>query len=56
MNGSTRVIECETHGTQIATYVCKHIVETLREWKAARVLVRRVRAWCSLPRFMVFGM
>lgn len=33
MSDSTRFVECSTHGTQVATYVCRHTVETLRDGK-----------------------
>jgi hypothetical protein len=34
------VINCDTHGDQLATYVCAHIVKTVHDKKA------RGFAWC----------
>ena len=33
MNDEERYVECCTHGKQQATYVCQHIVQSLRDGK-----------------------
>ncbi|MGP9827742.1 hypothetical protein ACT048_25045 [Ectopseudomonas khazarica] len=33
MDDNTKYITCSTHGRQQATYVCQHIVETLKDRK-----------------------
>lgn len=46
-------VECVTHGAQPATYVCRHVVETLRDgrargfWCAHDPGNPRPDAWCS---------
>jgi hypothetical protein len=50
----TATVTCAEHGLQQATYVCQHIVETLRDsqprgfyWAASESEQERPDAWCA---------
>lgn len=53
MSAVARHVECDEHGKQEATYVCQHIVQTLRDgqprgfWWANDPDSSRPDAWCS---------
>ena len=53
MSASAKLVECGEHGTQQATYVCQHVVQTLRDgkargfWWAEDPDNPRPDAWCS---------
>ena len=53
MSNNEHVVECAEHGEQQATYVCQHIVQTLKDGKARGFWWAddpdnpRPDAWCS---------
>ena len=53
MDEKEKFVECASHGTQQATFVCQHIIETLRDgnprgfWWADDPENLRPDAWCS---------
>lgn len=53
MSASAKLVECGEHGAQQATYVCQHVVQTLRDgkargfWWAEDPDNPRPDAWCS---------
>ncbi len=60
MNEETQYVDCCTHGKQQATYVCQHIVQSLRDgiprgfWSAEpEAGDLRPDSWCSACEEMV---
>jgi hypothetical protein len=53
MNTVKRVIHCDEHGEQQATYVCQHIIQTLSDgkprgfWASGNPENPRPDAWCA---------
>lgn len=53
MNSDDKVVHCHEHGEQQTTYVCQHIIQTLRDkkprgfWTSDNQDNPRPDAWCT---------